>query len=206
MIMRKKIMARKNRKWFQGAIYHIMARGNYRQNIFKDDEDFKVFLLLMQDAKTKYGFKLHAYCLMTNHYHLLLETEQTEIWKIMKRINQIYAAYYNEKYRLTGHLFQGRYKSCLVENDSYFLQTSRYIHLNPVKAKMVPRAEAYPWSSYSTLIGMKQEMIVEVKRTYAYFKEPQNFAYRNFVEDTTLNRYEAEIQKSMGEDDLWLPW
>ena len=199
-------MARKNRKWFQGAIYHIMARGNYRQNIFKDDEDFKVFVLLMQDAKTKYGFKLHAYCLMTNHYHLLLETEQTEIWKIMKRINQIYAAYYNEKYRLTGHLFQGRYKSCLVENDSYFLQTSRYIHLNPVKAKMVPRAEAYPWSSYSTLIGMKQEMIVEVKRTYAYFKEPQNFAYRNFVEDTTLNRYEAEIQKSMGEDDLWLPW
>ena len=83
-------MARKNRKWFPGAIYHIMARGNYRQNIFKDDEDFKVFLLLMQDAKTKYGFKLHAYCLMTNHYHLLLETEQTEIWKIMKRINQIY--------------------------------------------------------------------------------------------------------------------
>ena len=199
-------MARKNRKWFPGAIYHIMARGNYRQNIFKDDEDFKVFLVLMQDAKTKYGFKLHAYCLMTNHYHLLLETEQTEIWKIMKRINQIYAAYYNEKYRLTGHLFQGRYKSCLVENDSHFLQTSRYIHLNPVKAKMVPRAEAYPWSSYSTLIGMKQEMIVEVKRTYAYFKEPQNFAYRNFVEDTTLNRYEAEIQKSMGEDDLWLPW
>ena len=199
-------MARKNRKWFPGAIYHIMAWGNYRQNIFKDDEDFKVFLVLMQDAKTKYGFKLHAYCLMTNHYHLLLETEQTEIWKIMKRINQIYAAYYNEKYRLTGHLFQGRYKSCLVENDSYFLQTSRYIHLNPVKAKMVPRAEAYPWSSYSTLIGMKQEMIVEVKRTYAYFKEPQNFAYRNFVEDTTLNRYEAEIQKSMGEDDLWLPW
>ena len=199
-------MARKNRKWFPGAIYHIMARGNYRQNIFKDDEDFKVFLVLMQDAKTKYGFKLHAYCLMTNHYHLLLETEQTEIWKIMKRINQIYAAYYNEKYRLTGHLFQGRYKSCLVENDSYFLQTSRYIHLNPVKAKMVPRAEAYPWSSYSTLIGMKQEMIVEVKRTYAYFKEPQNFAYRNYVEDTTLNRYEAEIQKSMGEDDLWLPW
>lgn len=199
-------MARKNRKWFPGAIYHIMARGNYRQNIFKDDEDFKVFLVLMQDAKTKYGFKLHAYCLMTNHYHLLLETEQTEIWKIMKRINQIYAAYYNEKYRLTGHLFQGRYKSCLVENDSYFLQTSRYIHLNPVKAKMVPRAEAYPWSSYSTLIGMKQEMIVEVKRIYAYFKEPQNFAYRNFVEDTTLNRYEAEIQKSMGEDDLWLPW
>lgn len=199
-------MARKNRKWFPGAIYHIMARGNYRQNIFKDDEDFKVFLVLMQDAKTKYGFKLHAYCLMTNHYHLLLETEQTEIWKIMKRINQIYAAYYNEKYRLTGHLFQGRYKSCLVENDSYFLQTSRYIHLNPVKAKMVPRAEAYPWSSYSTLIGMKQEMIVEVKRTYAYFKEPQNFAYRNFVEDTTLNRYEAEIQKRMGEDDLWLPW
>ena len=199
-------MARKNRKWFPGAIYHIMARGTYRQNIFKDDEDFKVFLLLMQDAKTKYGFKLHAYCLMTNHYHLLLETEQTEIWKIMKRINQIYAAYYNEKYRLTGHLFQGRYKSCLVENDSYFLQTSRYIHLNPVKAKMVPRAEAYPWSSYSTLIGMKQEMIVEVKRIYAYFKEPQNFAYRNFVEDTTLNRYEAEIQKSMGEDDLWLPW
>lgn len=199
-------MARKNRKWFPGAIYYIMARGNYRQNIFKDDEDFKVFLVLMQDAKTKYGFKLHAYCLMTNHYHLLLETEQTEIWKIMKRINQIYAAYYNEKYRLTGHLFQGRYKSCLVENDSYFLQTSRYIHLNPVKAKMVPRAEAYPWSSYSTLIGMKQEMIVEVKRTYAYFKEPQNFAYRNFVEDTTLNRYEAEIQKSMGEDDLWLPW
>ena len=183
-----------------------MARGNYRQNIFKDNEDFQVFLVLMQDAKAKYGFKLHAYCLMTNHYHLLLETEQMEIWKIMKRINQIYAAYYNGKYQLTGHLFQGRYKSCLVENDSYFLQTSRYIHLNPVKAKMVSCAELYLWSSYCTLIGMKQEMFVEVKKTHAYFKAPQNLAYRNFVEDTTLNRYETEIQKSMGEDDLWLPW
>ena len=153
-------MARKNRKWFPGAIYHIMARGNYRQNIFKDDEDFKVFLVLMQDAKTKYGFKLHAYCLMTNHYHLLLETEQTEIWKIMKRINQIYAAYYNEKYRLTGHLFQGRYKSCLVENDSYFLQTSRYIHLNPVScSKFLENRKGYTkliLTNYAKLKGSEK--------------------------------------------------
>lgn len=199
-------MAREKRVWFPGAMYHIMARGNYRQNIFNDKEDYDVFLVLMYDAMKQYNFQVHAYCLMTNHYHILLDTSDKEIWLIMKKINQLYAAYFNEKNQLIGHLFQGRYKSSLVQNDAYFLQTSRYIHLNPVKAKMVSYAEDYLWSSYRTFIGMDQNKIVTVEKIYTYFKSPTNLAYREFVEDTTLNRYEETIRKNMGEDDLWLPW
>lgn len=202
-------MARKVREWFPGAIYHIMARGNYKQNIYREKEDYEVFLYLLEDCRKRYNFKIHSFCLMTNHYHILMETGETEIWKIMKRINHLYAAYYNDKYEFIGHLFQGRYKSCLVKDDAYFLQVSRYIHLNPVKARMVNIPEDYEWSSYTSLIGTKDMLLVTRDKLWSYFLSKSNIpklAYRNFVEENQFQDYEKQIQDEMGEDEQWLPW
>ena len=108
-----------------------MQRGIRRMEIFKECMNYQIFLLLLKKALERYGGIVHAYCLMTNHYHLLLETEQQEVWKIMKMISHQYAMYYNHSNGYRGHLFEGRYKACIVRDDTYFLQTSRYILNNP---------------------------------------------------------------------------
>lgn len=185
-----------------------MGRGNHRQNIYGDKTDYQYFLGLLSDVQKRMPFELHSYCLMSNHFHLLLETKDKEIWHIMKRLMQLYTEYYNKKYGVMGHLFQGRYRSCLIEDDTYFLQTSRYIHLNPVKARMVFHPEDYEWSSYRALIGMDRTSLVTTEKILNYFKYPKNQAYRAFVESVSqkMQLQEFEIQKSIGEDDLWLPW
>lgn len=194
-------MAREKRIWFPGASYHIMSRGNYRQNIFHEKEDYQTFLQLLQDTSRRYAFELHGYCCMTNHFHLLIATEIVEIWMIMKRLNHLYAAYHNQKYKLSGHLFQGRYKSCLVQSDAYFLQTSRYIHLNPVKAGIVEHPENYPWSSYGRMIGQDGLALVNTEKTLSYFEEPRELKYQQFVESSSPYKIEKEleIQKELGE-------
>lgn len=183
-----------------------MGRGNHQQDIFEDKTDYQYFLILLEEIQKRYPFELHGYCLMTNHYHLLIETREKEIWFIMKRLAQLYTYYYNNKYGMTGHLFQGRYRSCIIRDDIYFLQTSRYIHLNPVKAGMVPSPENYQWSSYRTIIGLSHSALVATEKTLLYFIDNERIRYRAFVEDAkTFHTYEIDIQKSMGEDDLWLP-
>lgn len=108
-----------------------MERGIRRQAIFQDDIDYQLFLLILKRITEKYCAKLHAYCLMTNHVHFLMETGETEVGKIMQKIAGDYAKTFNSRYGFRGHLFEDRYKSCLVDTDEYFLQTSKYIHLNP---------------------------------------------------------------------------
>lgn len=145
---------------------------------------------------------------MTNHVHLLLETDDIEIGKFMKYMSECYAIYYNHKYGYRGHVFESRYKSCLVKEDAYFLQTSRYIHLNPVKAQMTDYPEDYLWSSYRTMIGIEDDGITEKKKTLAYFPKNSIYQYREFVEDIG-HKYivqEQHIRKMIGEDELWLPW
>lgn len=196
-------MGREKRIWFPGATFHIMSRGNRRQNIFHEKEDYQVFFQLIQDTRKRYPFELHAYCCMRNHYHMLLETQEKEIWMIMRRINHLYASFYNYKYGFTGHLFQGRYKSCLVKSDAYFLQTSRYIHLNPVKAKIVNYPENYHWSSYRMMVGMEKVSLINVntEKTLSYFEEPRRQQYKQFVETKSLETIEKEmeIQNDLGE-------
>ena len=185
-----------------------MHRGIRRKSIFEEIIDYQVFLELLKRALEHYGCKIHAYCLMTNHIHLLLETGEQEVWKFMKYLSGCYAIYYNHKYLYSGHLFEGRYKSCLVKDDTYFLQTSRYIHLNPVKARIVEHPEEYPWSSYVTMIGLGDDKITQCRETLAYFPGNNMNRYREFVEDFS-HKYivqEQEIRKSIGEDELWLPW
>ena len=141
-------MSRPYRLQGENCLYHITSRGNGRQKIFISDYDYRQFMHYVLRGKEKYSFYLYAFVLMGNHYHLLLETTQPNLARIMHYINSAYTTYYNLKRNKCGHLFQGRYKSILVDKDSYLLELTRYIHLNPVRAKLVTKPEAYKWSSY----------------------------------------------------------
>ena len=159
-------MARPLRIAFPGAFYHITSRGNERKAVFKSKRDREKFFEYLETATERYHAVIHAYCLMDNHYHLLIETPSANLPQIMRHINGAYTTYFNVKRARSGHLFQGRYKAILVEKDEYAKELSRYIHLNPVRAKMVKSPEAYAWSSYNFYIGKKK---------------PPKWLHRNFI-------------------------
>ena len=194
--------------WYPGASYHLLEPGIRRMEIFQEAYDYQVFLELLREESEEKKCTIHAYCLMTNHFHLLTETGEIEIGKFMKSLAEKYAMYYNHKYSYRGHVFEGRYKSCLVETDAYFLQTSRYIHLNPVNAKLTEHPEDYPWSSYKTIIQMQDDKIAERQKTLSYFGKKGVYGYREFIENagTKFLMEEDEIRTRMGENELWLPW
>lgn len=146
-------MGRPLRIEYPEAFYHVTSRGNERKDVFKSQRDREKFLTYLHTATERYGAAVHVYCLMSNHYHLLLETPEGNLSQIMRHINGAYTNYYNTKRNRTGHLFQGRYKAILVEADEYATELSRYIHLNPVRAKMVEKPETYRWSSFRAYIG-----------------------------------------------------
>jgi len=147
-------MARALRIEYPGAVYHVMARGNHRRDIFKDDPDRRRFLETLGEACGKTGWLVHAYVLMRNHYHLLLETPEANLVAGMKWLQGAYTQRYNSRHKRRGHLFQGRYKAVVVdgEEEPYFQVVSTYIHLNPARAKLIQlgkeRLKVYPWSSY----------------------------------------------------------
>ncbi|MDH3454320.1 MAG: transposase, partial [Desulfuromonadales bacterium] len=141
-------MARPLRIEFPGAFHHVMSRGNQKQLIYKNRRDRSKFLEYLESASVRYGANIHCYCLMDNHYHLLLETPDSNLAQIMRHINGAYTTYFNTKHRRVGHLFQGRYRSVLVDADTYCLALSRYIHLNPVKEGLSASPATYEWSSY----------------------------------------------------------
>ena len=149
-------MARPLRIQFPGAFYHVTARGNEQKNIFRSNRDREKFLSYLESAVDRYGVVIHAYCLMDNHYHALIETPKGNLSQIMRHINGAYTTYFNTKRRRAGHLFQGRFKAILVDRDEYATTLSRYIHLNPVRAGMVALPEEYPWSSYHYYVGRKK--------------------------------------------------
>jgi len=146
-------MGRPLRIEYPGALYHITSRGNERKKIFLDDGDRTRFLEILAEYHHRYDIRIHTFVLMGNHYHLILETPQGNLLKVMHGINGRYTGYFNRKYSRTGHLFQGRYKGILVDKDAYLLQLSRYVHLNPAKAGIVEKPEHYVWSSYRSFIG-----------------------------------------------------
>ena len=184
------LLPRKARTWYTGASYHIMCRGNHRHDIFRDDEDRQVYLTILRETKKEYNFYLHSYCLMTNHVHLHIETQDVSISIIMKRINLLYVQYFNNKYNFIGHLFQDRFKSELIKTDQYHLEIGRYIHLNPVRANITELPIDYPWSSYRTYMGIRQDLLVTTEKTLDYFTEPRVERYRLYVE-SELSRVEV---------------
>ena len=176
-------MPRKKRVWFPGAVYHIMCRGNHRQDIFRDDEDRLFYLTTLKEVKKDMPYILHSYCLMTNHVHLQIETGDINISQVMKRISMLYAIYFNKKYKFVGHLFQDRYRSELIEETPHHLDLSRYIHLNPVRANIVERPDLYQWSSYKVYMGDQQDQLTTTERILGCFSSPKNQHYRQFVEE-----------------------
>lgn len=194
-------MARKERIWYPNAVYHIMIRGIRRSDIFKDEGDYGVYLEILEIVMKKYPFILYSYCLMTNHVHLQLETIDDEIWNIMRDINRNYTKYFNKKYNFTGSLYDGRYKSEIIENDQYNLQVSRYIHLNPVKANMVVEPLEYKWSSYNDYLDPDSDKIIDDEKILSYFKNKSRALYMKYVESLDINlEIDKKIKEKMEED------
>lgn len=146
-------MARPLRIEFPGAVYHLTSRGNARQDIVMDDRDRVQFFSLLAQVVDRYGWLCHAYCLMDNHYHLLVETPQPNLSLGMRQLNGRYTQMYNRRHERVGHLFQGRFTAILVEKEAYLLELCRYVVLNPVRANMVTHPRLWSWSSYRAAVG-----------------------------------------------------
>ena len=147
-------MARPLRIEFAGALYHVTSRGDGQEAIFLDDDDRYLFLDGLAEVVRGCNWAVHAYCLMDNHYHLLVETPEGNLSKGMRQLNGVYTQRFNRRQGRVGHVFQGRYKAILVQKDSYLLELARYIVLNPVRAQMVRHPAEWPWSSYRAMAGL----------------------------------------------------
>jgi putative transposase len=184
-------MARPLRIEYPGAFYHITSRGNERKAVFKSERDREKFLSYLGSATERYAAIVHVYCLMDNHYHLLLETPAGNLSQIMHHINGAYTTYYNTKRERSGHLFQGRFKAILIEADEYAKELSRYMHLNPIRAGMCAHPEEYPWSSC---------------RYYTVETKAPDWLQRGFILgyfgkdfSVSMKRYRDFVQAVMGE-------
>ena len=141
-------MVRQWRIEFPGALYHVLSRGNGRQDIFLSDDDRHLFLALLEELSERFNTEVYAYVMMSNHYHLLLKTLDANLSRAMQWFGTSFTRKFNQINNNSGHLFQGRFKSIIVENDAYLLRLSCYIHRNPLKAGIVQKLSDYPWSSY----------------------------------------------------------
>jgi len=184
-----------------------MSRGNRREAIFREDGDYTAFIRLLGRSCKMFKAEVHSFCLMTNHFHLLLSTSDAEIWKFMCKLTSDYAKYFNRKYKYSGHLFEKRYTSCLVTDDVYLLEVSRYIHLNPVKAQMVRSAIDYAYSSYRCYLDEVDLPFLNKTKILEHFADNDKEKYRIFVESRRNHAgNELYIQRMIGEDENWLPW
>lgn len=174
-------MPRKKRIWFPGARYHITSRGIRRKPLFYDDDDRLEYLRLLEETKLIHPFILHTYCLMTNHIHLHIETIEQPTGTIMKYLHSQYATYFNHKYHYSGHVFESRYGSELLDSVEYELEVNKYIHLNPLRANMVEDLHDYPWSSFLVYRYLKESSLVTTERIFTFFPESKVESYLRFL-------------------------
>lgn len=146
-------MTRPLRIEYAGALYHVTSRGDRQEDIYLDDLDREDWLAVLAQTCDRFNWLIHAYCQMTNHYHLLVETVDANLSRGMRQLNGVYTQHFNLRHNQVGHLFQGRYKAILVQRDSYLLELSRYVVLNPLRARMIKRLEQWAWSSYPAIMG-----------------------------------------------------
>jgi REP-associated tyrosine transposase len=192
-------MARQPRVEIEGGLYHIITRGNNRQAIFHARHDYEKFLSLLQIQKRKLPFFLYAFCLMSNHVHLLIERQADSIGRIMHRVLTGYSQYYNRRYQKVGHLLQGRHKSILCQSEQYLCELVRYIHLNPVRARMVEKPEDYEYSSHRDYLGLEPSSIVDVDPVLRHFgnrREIAQRAFRQFVRAGMKHGHRDEFYSS----------
>ena len=205
-------MARKPRIHYPGAVYHVILRGNGKQDIFFEDQDRYRFYLLLQEGVERYRHQVHAFCLMTNHIHLAVQVADIPLSRIMQNLSFRYTRWVNWRHDRSGHLFQGRYKAVLVDGDSYLLELVRYVHLNPVRAGMVPTPEAYPWTSHLAYCGRETLPWLATDPTLAMFakkRERAVRAYAAFIQDGLAEGRRPEFHgegvadsRVLGEDDF----
>ncbi len=180
-------MARPLRLEFPGALYHVTSRGDRQEDIFSDNDDRQLFYDVLDEVYERYNWRIHSYCLMSNHYHLLIETPDANLSSGMRQLNGVYTQRFNSKQHRVGHVFQGRYKAILVQKDSYLLELSRYIVLNPVRARMVRAAKDWPWSSYRATVGQTEiPACLYVDWLLSVFSKQRKTAirqYKQFVAD-----------------------
>jgi REP element-mobilizing transposase RayT len=188
-------MARPLRIEFPGAVYHVTSRGNARQAIFIDDEDRGVFLDVLSMVVGRFNWLCHAYCLMENHYHLLIETPDGNLSKGMRELNGVYTQGFNQKYRRVGHLFQGRYNAILLEKDNHLLSLCRYVVLNPERAGLIKRPEQWRWSSYRATVGLtKKPSFLTVDWVLSQFGNRRGVA---------IEKYKTFVMEGMGKESPW---
>ncbi len=173
-------MARPLRIEYPGAVYHVTSRGNEKKAIFRDDQDKDTFLKTLHKVNDRYNWLCHAYCLMDNHYHLLIETPDANLSIGMRQLNGVYTQTYNRRHTRVGHLFQGRYKAILIQKESHLLEVSRYIVLNPVRAGIVEMPEEWKWSSYSSTAGREKAHLC-LNRGWILSQFYDRKEYRKFV-------------------------
>jgi putative transposase len=179
-------MPRKTREiQFPGALFHAIVRGNNRQNIFFSDDDRSHFYHLLEEGCFRFKYRIHAFCLMTNHVHLLLEVGDVPLAKIMHNLAFRHAQHLNKKLDRVGHIFQGRYKAILVQNQNYLIDLCKYIHLNPLKAKMVENLVHYHWSSHRAYLGIDQIPWLTTEYILSSIKQifQDTMTYQNFIQN-----------------------
>ncbi len=178
-------MSRPLRIEFAHGLYHVTSRGDGREDIFLDDGDRELFLEVLSETVGRFNWVIHAYCLMSNHYHLLIETPDGNLSKGMRQLNGVYTQRFNRKHRRVGHVFQGRYKAVIVQKESYLLELARYIVLNPVRAQMVRNPRDWQWSSYRAtadmMPGPEWLAIDPILSAFGQRRAQAVEAYRSFV-------------------------
>ena len=191
-------MPRKPRLHFPGAVYHVILRGNRGQDLFLDLTDRRQFYSLLQNGTERFGHRIHAFCLMSNHLHLAIQVGEIPLARIMQNLGFRYTQYFNRRHRKIGHLFHGRYKALLVEADSYLLELVRYVHLNPVRAAMAERPEDYPWSGHRAYLGLEHFSWLTTDWVMAQFattREAAHNHYRQFVDGGLQEGHRAEFHR-----------
>ena len=183
-------MARRPRLFAPGVLYHVIVRGNQRQKTFTAESDYQAYIERLARYRKKYDYVLHAYCLMPNHVHLLVESSAQPLAKFMQGLQQSYSQYFNLRHRKTGHVFEGRYKAILCQKDQYLLQLIRYIHLNPVRAGMVRSPKRYRYSGDHVYLQGKATETIDPATVLSMLGGKQ--AYRRFVQDGLREGHKEE--------------
>lgn len=191
-------MARPLRIQYPGAVYHVTARGNERKPIVRDDKDRWLFIRVLEETVETYGILLHAWVLMDNHYHLLVETPESNLSMALRHLNGVYTQKFNRSHHRHGHLFQGRYKAILVHKDSYLKELCRYVVLNPVRAGMVKHPKLWKWSSYLATAGYETSPTWLTTQwllgQFHKIKHKGQEFYRRFVQEG-MKRKESPLEK-----------
>ena len=202
-------MARQLRIQFEGALYHIISRGNERMMIFLDEADRTKYLNILHTTIERFNWLCHVYCLMGNHYHLMIETPVANLAKGMKYLNQVYSQFFNWKYNRVGHVLQGRYKSYIVQKEAYLLHCCRYIVLNPWEAKLVEHPAEWKWSSYGATTGLiKPPTFLTTDWLLEIFGSDVRRARKNYVQfiESDMNgkrsKLEYKYQLFLGSDEF----